>query len=58
MEMKKKSIFAATAVLALFAFIAWLCGYNFDHRGPEVAYYFVVSCCIAFLTAISVGGPL
>jgi hypothetical protein len=52
--MKKKSIFVAAAVLALCAFIAWLCGYDFDRRGPDVAYGFVLSFWVAYFCVISV----
>lgn len=34
----KGATIAAIAMLAALTFLAWMCGYNFDHRNPDVGF--------------------
>lgn len=42
-------------VFPVAAFVAWLGGYNFDHRDFGVAYGFVMTCIIAIGVHIATG---
>ena len=47
--MKKIIIFTITALI--FALIAWIGGYNFDHRNAGVAIYFGCALALSLLAA-------
>lgn len=49
--MLAKRVLAFVVVLAFAAVIAWLGGYDFDKRNPDVAFFVVMSAILAALIA-------
>lgn len=43
MSAKVKRVLVFLLAMASWALVWWLAGYNFDRRGPDVAYFFVVA---------------
>jgi hypothetical protein len=52
MNFSKQFWITFVVVLCVSAGLAWLAGYNFDQRGPWVAYVALVGIAVAFIAGI------
>lgn len=51
----KAIIIAALAALGFAvacAFVSWCCGFNFDHRNPDVGYVVMMTCWLSIIVGV------